>query len=100
MSELDDKEQDVVMEHIIHQFLKEQRNKSPDNGKVNDNSFAFLEKTTLNLLLAYLLSGESRGKSEIADEEFELLILKQLDDIMDTNQKQFEEIIDLLREIT
>ena len=67
---------------------------------MNDNSFAFLEKTTLNLLLAYLLSGESRGKSEIANEEFELLILKQLDDIMDTNQKQFEEIIDLLRKIT
>ncbi len=44
MSELDDKEQDVVMEHIIHQFLKEQRNKLLDNGKVNDNSFAFLEK--------------------------------------------------------
>ncbi len=97
MSELD--EQDVGMEHI-RQFMKAQLNKLPENSKEKDNSFAFLEKSTLNLLIAYLLSGESRGKSEIVDEEFELWVLKQLDEIMDANKKQFEEIIDFLKNIS
>ncbi|EON71224.1 hypothetical protein [Lysinibacillus sphaericus] len=96
MSELD--EQNVGMEHI-RQFMIAQLNKLPENSKEKDNSFAFLEKSTLNLLIAYLLSGENRGKSEIVDEEFELWVLKQLDEILDVNKKQFEEIIDFLKKI-
>ena len=96
MSELD--EQDVGMEHI-RQFIKTQLNKLPENSKEKDNSFAFLEKSTLNLLIAYLLSGEIRGKSEIVDEEFELWVLERLDETMEDSKKQFEEIIDFLKKI-
>ena len=57
MSEIDEKE--LVMKHVIRQFMKDQLNELAEDKQENNNSFVFLEKSTLNMVLTYLfMNGE------------------------------------------
>ncbi|KOY80349.1 hypothetical protein I6G82_21075 [Lysinibacillus macroides] len=79
-----------VQKHAIHQLIKEQLNRR--NGQ--DNSFAFLEKNTLNLLIAYLISGETTSNEQPV---LETKLIQQLDKILVDSKAQFEEVIHLLK---
>ncbi|WP_341300793.1 hypothetical protein MHB44_21345 [Lysinibacillus sp. FSL H8-0500] len=79
-----------VQKHAIHQLIKEQLNRR--NGQ--DNSFAFLEKSTLNLLIAYLISEETTSNEQPASEA---RLVQQLDKILADSKAQFEEVIHLLK---
>ncbi|MFJ7951063.1 hypothetical protein ACIQZG_05965 [Lysinibacillus sp. NPDC096418] len=85
--------QEVLMKRLTNGFMKDQ----PELLKEDDRSFVFLEKGTLNLLLAYVLSGERRKTTEEGNEEFELKILAELDQTIENNKKEFEEIMELLK---
>ncbi|WP_342505680.1 hypothetical protein [Sporosarcina sp. FSL K6-2383] len=81
-------------EQIIRQFMKEQLNDRKKDKHDNDNSFIFLEKETLNILMNHLLvnieqraSGDSRVQ-----------IIEVLEQIITDNQKDFEAIITFLKE--
>ena len=93
------------IDSVLHQLMKKQLTNLPDYNNEENNSFAYLEKGTLNLLIAYLLSGE-KGKSEklvheeIYNEELELKIMKQLDEMLEESKEQFEEVIDLLKKFS
>ena len=84
------------IEHITQQFIKEQLANLSDYSSDKNNSFAFLEKGTLNLLIAYLISGEKPKKQEINNDEFDKQLVKQLDEVIKESKKQFEEVMSML----
>lgn len=84
------------IEHITQQFIKEQLANLSNYNSEKNNSFAFLEKGTLNLLIAYLISGEKLKKQEINNDEFDKHLVKQLDEVIEESKKQFEEVISML----
>lgn len=93
------------IDSVIHQLMKEQLMNLSDYNNEQNNSFAYLEKGTLNLLIAYLLSGEKRKSEEVSheginNEELELKIMKQLDEMLEESKEQFEEVIDLLKKLS
>ncbi|WEA39066.1 hypothetical protein [Lysinibacillus fusiformis] len=79
---------------VIQQLLKDQLNRR----NVQDNSFAFLEKNTLQQLIAYLVSGEKSKNFEQRDHpELQTKWLKQLDEVLEDSKAQFEEVIEILK---
>lgn len=96
MSEIDEKE--LVMKHIIRQFMKDQLNELQEDKQDNNNSFVFLEKSTLNMVLTYLLmNGERRNNGEV-NEDSHVKILGELEQVISDNKEGFEEIITLLKD--
>ena len=98
MSDLDGKEQNLVMQHVISQFMKDQLNGLKEDKRETNNSFVFLENSTLNMLiLSLLMNGQRRTYGEVnADSEEETL--EKLDHVIADNKKDFEEILTLLKE--
>lgn len=97
---MSDKElKEVLMKRISNGFMKDQPSDVNEYIKKDDNSFVFLEKSTLNLLLAYMLSGERNKTAEGGNEEFELKVIAELDRTIEINKKEFEEIIGVLKEL-
>ncbi|MGE7997713.1 hypothetical protein ACQKOF_03345 [Lysinibacillus sp. NPDC093190] len=98
MSEFENMNQKI--DSVVHQLMKEQLTNLPNNSNAENNSFAYLEKGTLNLLIAYLMSGEKSKAEEIGDEEIEIKIIKQLDEMLENSKEQFEEVISLLKKMS
>ncbi|MFJ6209476.1 hypothetical protein [Lysinibacillus sp. NPDC092081] len=88
------------IDSVIHQLMKEQLTNLPSYSNEENNSFAYLEKSTLNLLITYLISGEKRKAVEIGDEELEIKLIKQLDKMLEESKEQFEEVISLLEKLS
>lgn len=88
------------IDSVVHQLIKEQLTNLSNYSNTKNNSFAYLEKGTLNLLLAYLMSGEKRKVEEVGDEEIEMKMIKQLDEMLEESKKQFEEVISLLKKLS
>ena len=100
MSQLDD-EQVSLLEQMINQYITEHFSDFKGNLLENNNSFIFLEKGSLNLLLSYLLLMTKNTVNPLQKESFETpKLLAQLDDLINDNKKEFEELIDLFRNIT
>jgi len=78
---------------VIQQLVKEQLSRRNEQ----DNSFAFLEKSTLQLLMAYLVSGEKSHVEQIENSKLEEKWMKQLDDLLEESSEQLEEVVDLLK---
>jgi len=99
MSDVDGKEQELFVKHIIRQFMK---NQLKEDKQENNNSFVFLENSTLNMLITYLLMNEERRtygeKNKDIDKPSEAKTLEKLEHIIANNKKEFEEIIALLKE--
>ena len=62
MSELDGKEQELIMKHMIRQLMKDQFNELNTDKQENNNSFVYLEKSTLNMVI--LVSVNERRASD------------------------------------
>ncbi|AVK86506.1 hypothetical protein C3943_25010 [Lysinibacillus sp. B2A1] len=99
MSEFEKAQQEIKIEDITHQFIKEQLSNLSSCSSDKNNSFAFLEKGTLNLLIAYLLSGEKPKKEQFKNDEFDINLIKKLDEILEESKKQFEEVMSMLGKI-
>ena len=78
---------------VIQQLVKEQLSRRNEQ----DNSFAFLEKSTLQLLIAYLVSDEKSQVEQIKNPQLEGKWMKQLDELLEETKEQFEEVVDLLK---
>ena len=100
MGELEEQKREIGLEQIVRQYMKDQLINVSDFKKEEDNSFAFLEKSTLQLLLASLLSGDKRVPVENGNGQFELSIVKQLDEMIEEMKVQFEEVMDLLKKLS
>ncbi|MGE7928646.1 hypothetical protein [Lysinibacillus xylanilyticus] len=88
------------IDSVVHQLIKEQLANLSNSSNTKNNSFAYLEKGTLNLLIAYLMSGGKSQTGEIGDEEIEIKIIKQLDEMLEDSKEQFEEVISLLKKLS
>ncbi|EFI66943.1 hypothetical protein JIN86_14950 [Lysinibacillus sp. HST-98] len=78
---------------VIQQLVKEQLSRRNEQ----DNSFAFLEKSTLQLLIAYLVSGENSHVDQLENSKSEEKWMKQLDDLLEESREQLEEVVNLLK---
>ncbi|MGN7478298.1 hypothetical protein ACTHOQ_10600 [Solibacillus silvestris] len=94
------KEEALPIEKILKHFMKQQFSTAEEDLQENNNSFIFLEKSSLNILLAYLLSNKKNEASETADEKLELKALEKINQVIHDNEKQFKAIINLLKEVT
>lgn len=88
------------IDSVAHQLIKEQLSNLPNYMNEENNSFAYLEKGTLNLLITHLIAGEKRIADKIGDEEIETRMIKQLDEMLEESKKQFEEVISLLKKLS
>lgn len=80
--------------------MKEHFSSIKDEVHENNNSFIFLEKSSLNLLMAYLLSNNKYETSYPANEEEERKAAEKINQLINENEKEFQEIISLLKDIT
>ena len=81
-------------EQVIHQFIENQLNDRKEDKQKTDNSFIFLEKDTLHMLMNHLLNNAEQKAS--GDSQVD--IVKILEQIITDNQKDFEEIITFLKD--
>lgn len=81
-------------EQVIRQFMKDQLNDRKEDKQKTDNSFIFLEKDTLHMLMNHLLNNAEQKAS--GDSQVD--IVKILEQIITDNQKDFEEIITFLKD--
>jgi hypothetical protein len=97
---MDRLEEDILpIESIINQYVKEHFNDLKENLKENNNSFIFLEKSSLNLLLTSLLSMATNSTSIGNNEIVESTVIEKLDLMIAENKKEFDELLNTLREI-
>ena len=96
----DKQEKEVRMRRMISEFMEGQLADVKEFRMEDNNSFAFLEKGTLNLLLTYMLLGEKRSTNEVVDEEFDRKVLAKLDKVIENNKKEFEDIISYLKKLS
>lgn len=80
--------------------MKEHFSSIKDDLQENNNSFIFLEKSSLNLLLAYLLLNNKYETPYPANEEEESKAAEKINQLINENEKEFQEIISLLKEMT
>ncbi|MEK4387504.1 hypothetical protein MKZ25_17290 [Solibacillus sp. FSL W7-1464] len=81
--------------------MKEHFSSIKDELQENNNSFIFLEKSSLNLLLAYLLSNNKYDTSyPVSEEEEEKKAVEKINQLINENEKEFQEIIGLLKDMT
>ena len=100
MSKLEE-EQILMIEQMINQYIKDHFSNLKENSNENNNSFMFLEKGSLNLLLAYLLFMNKHTAAPVEKESLDTsALLAQLDDLIEDNKKEFEALMDLFRNIT
>ncbi|KPN95889.1 hypothetical protein [Lysinibacillus sp. ZYM-1] len=78
---------------VIQQLLKDQLSRRNEQ----DNSFAFLEKSTLHQLIGYLVSGEKKNIEQHDNVELQAKWIKQLDEMLEDSKVQFEAVIDILK---
>ena len=90
---MSDNQKQELGSNVINQLLKDQLSRRNEQ----DNSFAFLEKSTLHQLMDYLLSGEKKNTGQNDNPELEAKLMKQLDEILEDSKAQFEEVVDLLK---
>ena len=87
-----------LINRVISGFIKEQTAEVSGRNQ-EDRSFVYLEKETLNRVLRYLLlkspSKTLEQKSESSDPDW----LVQLEQMRLDNQKDFEEFINVLKEM-
>lgn len=90
----------LTIEKVLKQFMKGQFSSVKGDLQENNNSFIFLEKSSLNLLLAYLLTNGKNETPYSIDEEMELQTMENLNRIIQNNEQEFKSIINILKEIT
>lgn len=96
----------ISIDELFKQFTKD--NFSDSKQQDPNNSFLFLEKGSLNLLLAYLLSKPPTSPTapNITDEltskeeAWAVKAVEQLEQFIHDNDKEFQDILRLLKEMT
>lgn len=90
-------EEGLSIEKILRQLLKEHFSTGNDELRENNNSFIFLEKSSLNLLLAYLLLNSNKETPPSVNEELAAMTSEKIDQMIQANEKDFKAIIHSLK---
>lgn len=94
----DDKEQELLLKRIIRQTMENHLSNLQENKPDNNNSFVFLEKGTLNIVLSSMLMNANRRTGDEVNGDSQLKIIEELEKVLVENKKDFEELITLLNE--
>lgn len=100
MSELNKQQIVELIRGMMGEFMKEQLTHVKKDTNEENNSFVFFEKSTLNILLEHLLSGEKQRSNVVFSDEFVRSVLEKLDDLMENNKKEFEDTISKLKKLS
>lgn len=98
MNEINENELELLVKRILSQLIEDQFSELKKDKQEDDNSFIFLEKKTLNILLNYMLmNGENLAYGEV-DNDTEVKTLEKIEQIIEDNKKEFEKTLTLLKE--
>ncbi|MGE7023083.1 hypothetical protein [Solibacillus cecembensis] len=97
MSEINNQQTEGLTEGMIGEFMKEHLTHVKKSNSEENNSFVFFEKSTLNLLLEHLLTGDKRNSNAVMNDQFGEVVMVKLDEMIENNQKEFEDIINTLK---
>lgn len=89
----------LTIEKIVTYFMKEHFPSLKDELQENDNSFISPEKSSLNLVMAYLLTNNKFEESDPVNEE-EKEAAEKRNRLINENENEFQEIINLLKNMT
>lgn len=98
MSEINKEERDLFMKRIFQNFMEEQFNEMKENHEESNNSFMFLEKSTLNILLMNMLMHDKNAIYGVVKRDDEMMVLEELEKLIVESKMQFEEIIEILKQ--
>ncbi|MCP3030156.1 hypothetical protein LF817_02240 [Halobacillus sp. A1] len=95
-------EQELLVKHLIRQFMKTQIKDLRNEKKEGNNSFVFLDSNSLNMLMIYLLLNIDKRQQPKEDTRKNNSVspsaLEDLDRLISENKQGFEEVINLLKE--
>ncbi|WP_342574258.1 hypothetical protein MHH37_18945 [Solibacillus sp. FSL K6-1781] len=103
INEFEDKQEEsevLTFDKILKHFMKENFSSVKDEVQENTNSFKIPGKSSLNLLMAYLLSNNKYETSYPANEEEERKAAEKINQLVHEKEKDFQEIISLLKNMT
>lgn len=100
MSELNNQQPEGLAGRMISEFMNERWTQGKKFNHEENNSFMFLEKNTLNVILDHLLTGDKRSSNGEMNGEFEGIVMEKLDEMMEKNKKEFEDIINQLKRLS
>ncbi len=95
-----EKELELLMKRLLHDYLNEHLAQLKESNRESNNSFVFLEKSTLNRLINYILSGTTNKKQQSLGELDESQVRLQLQQLMNQNKEEYEEILAMLKNLT
>lgn len=102
MGESSEIEQKQSATNAVRQLIENRFEDGEAGKRDNDRSFVFLESDTLKIVLRYLLVdriGQANVKKGLANTEIDhLKIIRELEQVIAHNKKEFEEIITLLND--
>lgn len=96
MNSVDDKEEEFLVKHIISRFMKDQLSERKGDQLENNNSFIYLEKSTLNMLMILLMNTGQKSYGGVS-EDSRVKVLEEIDQVIVDSKKEFEEILTLLK---
>ncbi|WP_101846090.1 hypothetical protein [Halobacillus sp. Marseille-P3879] len=102
MTKQHEQDQELLVKHLIRQFMRDQLNDLKNDKKERNNSFVFLENNTLNMLIIHLLmnwdkrSTGSANDSSAGNEVMEWI--EELNQVIKQSEEGFTEVITLLKE--
>lgn len=97
----DVKEQEVLVNRMIHQLMKEQLHERNTAQQEENKGIVYLEGGTMNMMLLYILMKENGSIGASLDKEVtkisERNIIHKIEQVIADNKKEFEEVITLLK---
>ncbi|WP_026561689.1 hypothetical protein [Bacillus sp. J37] len=93
---------ELVLKKLTHKLIKDKLEQLKSKNK-DDHSFIYLESNTLSMLLMYLLNNTEKQKTDNStatdENDFSSIeLIKELDTLIIKNKKEFEDIIDQLKD--
>ena len=99
MNEINERELELLVKRILSRLIENQFSELKEDKQKGDNSFIFLEKSTLNILLNYILLNSKEPPYVKVDTESEVESSEKIERIIADNKIEFEEILTMLKEV-
>ncbi|WP_404453353.1 hypothetical protein LG329_03395 [Virgibacillus necropolis] len=99
-------ERELLLKQLIRHSINDQIEALKSNKKESNSSFVFLDSSTLNMLILYLLMNSDGEKSQVNkpeaansnDDPVTDESMGELDELISNRTQEFEEVLALLKE--
>lgn len=100
MSEINNEQMEGFAGEMIGELVKERLTQAKKSHNEENNSFVFFEKSTLNVLLDHLLTGDKQSSNHVMNDKLWEVVVAKLDTMIENNEKEFENIINQLKKLS